>query len=92
MEATQKVKKRWFMKHPLVPAIVLPLLGLIGVSLASGLLLLLFPPSLEPSVLAVLLTILNDVLRIALAFLVVGVVKYSWREAFQFGLGRKTWV
>lgn len=89
MEATQKVKKRWFMKHPLVPAIVLPLLGLIGVSLASGLLLLLFPPSLEPSVLAVLLTILNDVLRIALAFLVVGIIKYSWRDAFQFGLGGK---
>lgn len=84
-------KRHWFLRRPIVPAIVLPLAGTVAVWLLTSLLAVFAARSLGagPELLSVLPVLLNDILRILFALVIVLVIKHSWRQAFPFGLRRQ---
>lgn len=86
-----RVKKHWFLKYPLVPAFVLPLLSIIGIFLITQLLLLVLPTVFGEGIRTFrqFPNVSQSVLRIALSFLIIIVMKYSSKGRFQFGFHQK---
>ena len=84
---TDRKKKHWFLKYPLVPAFVLPTVGIVGVALLLQLLLAALLGIFGDGIRSFqeLPDVLNSVLRILLAFCMILVMKKSSGGQFRFG-------
>ena len=86
MEKTKK-KRHWFLKFPIIPAIVVPLISVIAASFLSGMLttgIITGAPDLAPMG-SEINSIASAAVRIFIAFLVIIVMKISSKRTFQFG-------
>lgn len=88
---SDKKKKHWFLRYPLVPAFVLPTAGIIGVALLAQLLLgvMLIIFGNEIRAFRELPDILQGALRIFLALVMILIMKRSSQGRFRFGFDKK---
>lgn len=86
-----KEKKHWFLKYPLVPAFVLPIMAIVGVSLLSQLITGVLPMVFGDGIreFKELPDILHSALRILLAFAIIWVMKLTSGGQFQFGFTKR---
>ena len=84
---TKKQRSHWFLKYPLVPAFVLPVFGILGVALLGQAVILVLLNVFGEGIRVFrdLPAIVNDVLRILLAFLMIAVMKRTNGGKFIFG-------
>lgn len=88
---SSKEKKHWFLRYPLVPAFLLPMMGTIGVALLTQLLLgsMLAIFGNEIRAFRQLPDIVQGALRIVLAFFMILVMKKSSEGRFRFGFDKE---
>lgn len=86
-----KEKRHWFLKYPLLPAFLLPLVGVIGASLLVKLLTMVLPALFGDGIKQVqeFPSLANDILRILFAVTFILVMKYSSKGTFRFGFSAK---
>lgn len=86
----KKERKHRFLKHPIFAAILLPLLGIIGVSLITGLIIIPMQNlGIEPVTFNLLSSIIHSVIQILLAFVIILIMKHTSDGLFRFGFSTK---
>lgn len=86
----KKERKHRFLKHPILATIFLPLLGIIGVSLITGVIILPMQNlGIEPVTFNLLSSIIHSVIQILLAFVIILIMKRTSDGSFQFGFSTK---